>query len=242
MRMFAGPNGSGKSTIKTVLRPELVGVYVNPDDIQKELETSGAVDLSTFRVKATTSQLRKFFAASTLLSAKQIKSLSAKTRIRTGVLTLPPSVVDAYLASVLSDFIRRKLISARESFTFETVMSSPDKVALLDEARACGFRTYLYYIATEDPEINVSRVQNRVGQGGHSVPREKIISRYQRSLGLLLSAIQKTDRAYVFDNSGDEPVWLAEITNGTDLKLKTDTVPDWLHRAVLDRLSEPPGH
>lgn len=28
LRMFAGPNGSGKSTIKKVLPPELLGVYL----------------------------------------------------------------------------------------------------------------------------------------------------------------------------------------------------------------------
>lgn len=39
LRMFAGPNGSGKSTIKSLLSPELLGVYINPDDIQKEIES-----------------------------------------------------------------------------------------------------------------------------------------------------------------------------------------------------------
>ncbi len=34
LRMFAGPNGSGKSTIKAVLRPELLGVCVNPDELE----------------------------------------------------------------------------------------------------------------------------------------------------------------------------------------------------------------
>ena len=35
--MFAGPNGSGKSTIKSVIRPELLGVYINPDEIEKDI-------------------------------------------------------------------------------------------------------------------------------------------------------------------------------------------------------------
>ena len=35
LRMFAGPNGSGKSTINALLRPELRGVYVNPDDLAR---------------------------------------------------------------------------------------------------------------------------------------------------------------------------------------------------------------
>jgi len=30
LRMFAGPNGSGKSTFKTMIRRELLGVYLNP--------------------------------------------------------------------------------------------------------------------------------------------------------------------------------------------------------------------
>ena len=32
--MFAGPNGSGKSTLKSMLRPELIGIYINPDEIE----------------------------------------------------------------------------------------------------------------------------------------------------------------------------------------------------------------
>jgi len=35
--MFAGPNGSGKSTIKEVISKELLGIYVNPDEIEKEI-------------------------------------------------------------------------------------------------------------------------------------------------------------------------------------------------------------
>ena len=44
LRMFAGPNGSGKSTIKAVIRPELLGVYVNPDDIEKEIRDFDFLD------------------------------------------------------------------------------------------------------------------------------------------------------------------------------------------------------
>jgi len=36
--------------------------------------------------------------------------------------------VSAYFASVAADFLRRKLLENRVSFSFETAMSSPDKV------------------------------------------------------------------------------------------------------------------
>lgn len=36
VRMFAGPNGSGKSTFKSIIQPELIGLYINPDEIEKQ--------------------------------------------------------------------------------------------------------------------------------------------------------------------------------------------------------------
>jgi predicted ABC-type ATPase len=48
LRVFAGPNGSGKSTIPEILRPEWIGVYVNADEIEKQLRHSGALDLNSF--------------------------------------------------------------------------------------------------------------------------------------------------------------------------------------------------
>jgi len=35
--MFAGPNGSGKSSLKSFLPEELLGIYLNPDDIEREI-------------------------------------------------------------------------------------------------------------------------------------------------------------------------------------------------------------
>jgi predicted ABC-type ATPase len=43
--MFAGPNGSGKSTLKTVLPEELLGVYLNPDEIESSIRTTGSISV-----------------------------------------------------------------------------------------------------------------------------------------------------------------------------------------------------
>ena len=45
LRVFAGPNGSGKSTIQELLKPEWIGVYINADDIEKQLGRTGTLDL-----------------------------------------------------------------------------------------------------------------------------------------------------------------------------------------------------
>jgi predicted ABC-type ATPase len=113
-------------------------------------------------------------------------------------------------------------------------------VELLAQAQAAGYRTYLYYVATDDPAINVSRVANRVKLNGHDVPPDLVEKRYYRSLDLLVSAIRHTDRAYIFDNSTENAdrthAWLAEITEGCTMELKADQIPAWFRRAVLEKI------
>jgi predicted ABC-type ATPase len=117
-------------------------------------------------------------------------------------------------------------------------MSSPDKIDFLAKAQTAGYRTYLYYVATEDPAINISRVRERVEKGGHPVPEDKIVSRYYRSLELLMDAVLKTNRAYIFDNSGSEHVWIAEITDSRVLEMKTDQITNWFKTALWDKFTQ----
>ncbi|MBI5247883.1 MAG: zeta toxin family protein [Desulfomonile tiedjei] len=237
LRMFAGPNGSGKSTIKSVIRPELLGVYVNPDDIEDDLRAQGYLDLGAFGISTTHEEARAFFRSSELLKKADLLAVAESLGLEAGTLSFHPVEVNSYLASVIADFLRHKLLQSDTSFTFETVMSSADKVAFLKKAQQRGFRTYLYYVATEDPIINISRVRNRVRLGGHPVPEDKIVSRYGRSLSLLADAIRHTNRAYIFDNSRRQHIWLAEVTDGRVLEMKSDSMPVWFKRAVWDKLT-----
>ena len=238
LRMFAGPNGSGKSTIKSVLPARLLGVYLNPDDIQKEIEQREFLDVRRYGVETTREEILTFFNNSTLLQKAGLDEEAACLRFTDGKLSFYEVIVNAYFASVAADFLRQKLLEKRISFSFETVMSSPDKVALLEKAQALGYRTYLYYIATDDPAINVARVRARVHLGGHDLPEDKIVSRYARSLDLLLAAAKHTNRAYLFDNSqeGVDGLWVAEITEGRELEVKCDPMPLWFQHAVWDKI------
>ncbi len=235
--MFAGPNGSGKSTLKSVISEDLLGVYINPDDIEREIKQFNFLDLREYGVDTTAENILTFFANSTLLEKAELQDESDSLSFSDDKLSFYAVSVNAYFASVCADFIRRELLKKRVSFTFETVMSSPDKIKLLRAAKKFGYRTYLYYIATDDAAINVTRVRQRVASGGHSVPEDKIVSRYDRSLDLLPSAIAETNRAYIFDNSGDESMWMCEITDGVDVDYKQEAVPDWVYRHVVEPLS-----
>jgi predicted ABC-type ATPase len=236
LRMFAGPNGSGKSTIKALIKPKLLGFYVNPDEIEKEMNDFAAVNLGNYGIKTTHAEVLDFFSKSTLLEKADLLDEVYELSYNQDRISFFNVGTNSYWASVTADFIRQKLMTVRASFTLETVMSSPDKVDLLRHAQRLGYRNYLYYVATEDPLINVSRVSHRVRTGGHTVPEDKIISRYYRSLDLLIKAIKCTNRTYIFDNSGINHTFVAEITDGKMMETKVEPVPNWFKKYVLDRL------
>lgn len=236
LRMIAGPNGSGKSRIREGLREDIIGIFVNADEIQTALETTSGLDFSLYRIHPDTNSIRQFATQHELLAKSGLAPGAMELQIVSGILKVDSPSTTGYLSTLIADFVRRKLIEIGSSFTFETVMSSSDKIDTLKLARSKGFRTYLYYVATEDPEINIARVQYRVANGGHDVPESKIRDRYYRSLGLLLDAIRNTNRAYVWDNSGSEPIWIAEVTAGVSLEYKSEEIPAWFQSAVVARL------
>ena len=229
MRVFAGPNGSGKTTIINSLRSEIgFGVYVNADDIEKLLDESSVLLFSAYQLKITEDQLHTFFKESTFAPVKRKEpDLWAKLHVKENVLR-SDALMDSYLAADIAEFIRQQLLLNETSFTYETVMSHESKLNFLQQAKDRGFRVYVYFIATEDPEINISRVNVRVAQEGHYVHPDVVRDRYYRSLKQIKSAVKLSNRAYVWDNSGKASILIAEITEGVDVKIfDTEKVPNW---------------
>lgn len=92
MRVFAGPNGSGKTTIfKGLLADSNVnlGVYVNADDIEKELASAnGQLAFNQFNLIVTENELRNFFRLSSFSPAKRGEpDLWEKLQVQNNVLT-----------------------------------------------------------------------------------------------------------------------------------------------------------
>ena len=108
-------------------------------------------------------------------------------------------------AAVFADKKRYEAIDAKEDFTFETVLSSHYKLDILKKAKENGYFIKCIFVLTNDPMINVSRVETRVASGGHNVDKDKIISRYYKSLANIKQLIELCDILHVYDNTS-EPV------------------------------------
>jgi predicted ABC-type ATPase len=146
-------------------------------------------------------------------------------------------------AQRLADKSRAECLSAKKSFSFETVMSHPSKIDLMREARQGGYHVMLAFVAVSDPGVNVGRVAARVSQGGHNVPEDRILARYKRTLALLSRAILASDKSILFDNtrSGRGPTAVAEFVrrgDGFDAKI-LDPGCAWLQREMLSSMYSP---
>jgi predicted ABC-type ATPase len=97
--------------------------------------------------------------------------------------------------------LREKLLLERKSIIFETVLSRFDKVAFIQRAHDLGYFIRIFFVCTDSPAINASRIANRVMNGGHDVPITKIISRYAKSIVNCASIAPFVNRLYVYDNS-----------------------------------------
>jgi predicted ABC-type ATPase len=124
-------------------------------------------------------------------------------------------------AAILSTKMREDFINAGKSLIFETVLSADDKVDFIKKAKEKGYFIRLFFVGTDSPTINASRITKRVMEGGHDVPISKIISRYSKSIANCCVCSTIVDRVYLYDNSVDfvEPKLLFRISDGKILKL-----------------------
>jgi predicted ABC-type ATPase len=122
---------------------------------------------------------------------------------------LTPGVEPAIQAAQMIDDAAMALALVGEPFILETVLSSAKYKRLVSVARSNKLIFRLVYVTTASSDINVARVQQRVSDGGHDVPEDRIRKRWVRSMANLEWFAARADRLIVMDNSGTEPKVLA---------------------------------
>lgn len=104
-------------------------------------------------------------------------------------------------AAKFVDKKRYDSIEAKSDLTFETVLSSEYKMDILRKSKAEGYFIKCVFVLTADPELNVARVESRVMQGGHDVDREKVKTRFYKSLANIKELMSLCDILHVYDNT-----------------------------------------
>ncbi|MBR1444121.1 MAG: zeta toxin family protein [Firmicutes bacterium] len=104
-------------------------------------------------------------------------------------------------AAQKAEELREAAINEKTDFTFETVLSTERNINLLKRAKKEGYFIRGIYVLTSDPNINVIRVRVRESLGGHTVPKDKILSRYKKALNLIPQLVEICDIFHIYDNT-----------------------------------------
>lgn len=234
MRIFAGPNGSGKSTAINMLQCKFdCGYYVNPDLLLADVKKNGCLNLADYGLTLTNKELETHITNNAQLIQKS-KSLDDTMSIKIENNVILVQNPTDYEASLISSFIRDEMLKNGISFTTESVFSHPSKIELIKEAKKAGYKTYFYFVCLENPEINVKRVASRVKNGGHNVPKEKIIDRYYRTLGLAYDVARLVDRAFFIDNTKSHTL-MAIMENGKIIQQNENYNAKWFNKYILEK-------
>jgi predicted ABC-type ATPase len=133
--------------------------------------------------------------------------------------------------------IRRQeaLLTQGTDFAMETTLAGNRELALLRRARVAGYKITLVYIGVDSPDVLLGRIAQRIIAGGHDVPTEDVDRRYLRSMANLAVALQRTDRAFVLDNTGQRFRLLLSLESGQVRHLSRN-LPRWAQDALPSTL------
>ncbi|MCF0206463.1 MAG: zeta toxin family protein [Bacteroidales bacterium] len=126
----------------------------------------------------------------------------------------------------------RSLIENGSDFAFETTLATKTFEAILNQAKEKGYKITLVFFWLDTPELAYRRVQDRVAQGGHDVPKDVVYRRY-------LSGMRNFSKIYmhiadywmIINNSNNPFILVADGAKGTVLNTY---VEDVFNKIIID--------
>lgn len=126
--------------------------------------------------------------------------------IAQGLAPLDPRLASFAAGRLLLQEITR-LAAARIDFAFESTLSGMHYAQRLSMWKKQGYRIEIAYLRLESPRLALRRIEARVRQGGHDVPRADVLRRFERGWEHFIQIYRPlADEWTVYDNSGESPV------------------------------------
>jgi predicted ABC-type ATPase len=97
-------------------------------------------------------------------------------------------------------------VASGQSFAFETTLSGKGYLRKITLWQQLGYQVKLWFLSLPSEDIAISRVAERVVQGGHNIPEQIIRRRFKSGLENFHERCSKVVDSWAFyDNSGPEP-------------------------------------
>ena len=99
-----------------------------------------------------------------------------------------------------------RLAKAREDFALESTLSGKTYPRLLTGWKTAGYQITIVFLTLTSPQLASQRIDSRVRQGGHDIPRADVLRRFQRGWDNYHTLYRPLAHAEsVYDNSCDAP-------------------------------------
>ena len=116
-----------------------------------------------------------------------------------------------------------ELLLENENFAFETTLSTRSYKHKIQEAKEKGYFTTLLFFWLKNTDLAKERVEIRVKEGGHNIPKDVIERRYKKGiLNLFEIYLPIVDEVFIFDNSEGKHQLIAEKNFGEEINIISD--------------------
>jgi predicted ABC-type ATPase len=154
----------------------------------------------------------------------QCKEFVNADEIAKGLSPFQPDKVAIQAGRLMLDRIS-DLMQHQVDFAFETTLSTKTYVQLINRAKANGYYVTLIYFWLNSPDLAVERVKLRVLSGGHDIPTDVILRRYQSGLINLKNLYRPiVDYWMIFDNSERPEKFVAEGYGNSDITIHLNDI------------------
>jgi len=96
-----------------------------------------------------------------------------------------------------------KCVNASQNFAFETTLSGLAYLHKIKIWQSLGYQVKLWFLSLPSADMAVSRVANRVSQGGHNIPEQIIRRRFKAGLHNFHHRYNKIVDAWAFYENSD---------------------------------------
>ena len=118
--------------------------------------------------------------AKVLLKEKNLEFLNADEIAK----EICPNAINSVPVSAGKEYFKRLnlFLKLNKSFAVESTLSGNNIARIIEKARKQDYKIILLYSFLQNSTACIERVEKRVRNGGHNVPREDIVRRYYKSI------------------------------------------------------------
>ncbi|MBI4651782.1 zeta toxin family protein [Candidatus Desantisbacteria bacterium] len=111
-----------------------------------------------------------------------------------------------------------ELVNKNLDFSFESTLSGRTYIKHFKYLKDKGYKLHIFFLWIPTSELAIARIKERVADGGHNIPTQDIIRRFERSISNFFKIYKPLSDSWIlFNNAGIEPKLIAQ-KNG-DMKI-----------------------